>query len=261
MRNHTLPNPTIPVRWILALLLLLIQPAHAQNAQPQPITPGETLTVTLEPGIPALFAYTSDAESTIAITARALEQPGDFPLDTVIIVRDSDDSRIAYNDNHGTGRTDLAPEDSLIPALTLPPGDYTIVIDTFHGIIGGAVEVTLSAIDPFDTTIETADEAIAITGTLPPRTPYTYTFEAAAGDTLTLTGRDASGTLDPRLALLAPSGDLLAENDDHASADLTLNVLDARISAVTIPENGTYTVMLLDFLGRPGDFALTIAWD
>lgn len=83
------------------------------------------------------------------------------------------------------------------------------------------------------------------------------TFDAAEGDTVDIMMRTTGGTLDPFLQVLDPNGDLLARNDDDEQSP---GSRDAHIANLTIPANGTYTIIAT----RPensrtqGQFELTL---
>ncbi len=230
------------------------------------LTLDETRVVTFDAEAPARLTYEASGGEVVSITARTLEPATETPVerDLVLDVLAPDGESIAYNDDHQTDRTDLIPTDAAIDKLVLAqPGTYTLRVDTYGGIFAGEAEVTFSAADLYGATIERdTDSGTNIEALLPTGNPYAYTFEAASGDTLTFTARDTSNTLDPRLRLVdATTGDLLAANDDHNTADPALDLLDARITSFVVPATGRYTVIVSDFLGKAGRFALTVEFD
>lgn len=84
-----------------------------------------------------------------------------------------------------------------------------------------------------------------------------YTFEALAGEVITVDMTAASGDLDPYLSLLDPRGEEIASNDD-----LDGTTRNSRIESFSIPQTGTYTIVATRFsadLGTTtGDFQLTL---
>jgi hypothetical protein len=77
---------------------------------------------------------------------------------------------------------------------------------------------------------------------------HNYTFEGTAGQTVTITAT-AVGDTDPRVYLIDPSGNKIAEDDDGGggyNASLTF----------TLPSTGTYTIRVDVFTA--GDFTLTL---
>ncbi|MEO8393172.1 MAG: PPC domain-containing protein [Chloroflexota bacterium] len=87
---------------------------------------------------------------------------------------------------------------------------------------------------------------------------YTRTFEAQAGDKVTLTARGIGLEFDPDLILLDASGVTLAENDDHETAAFGLGDTDSQIADFVIPTSGTYTAQVSELDGGSGEFVLTI---
>jgi tetratricopeptide (TPR) repeat protein len=68
---------------------------------------------------------------------------------------------------------------------------------------------------------------------------YRIPFEAEAGDTITVTARDAdAAVVDPFVLLIGADGQPLAENDDSE------NGLDAEVTNVILEEAGTYTIIV-----------------
>ena len=70
-----------------------------------------------------------------------------------------------------------------------------------------------------------------------------WTFEANAGDQLSILVNTLDNTLDPQLSLFGPSGNLIAENDD---IDLSNDNYNSRVD-VTLPSTGTYTIIVSAF--------------
>ncbi len=74
-----------------------------------------------------------------------------------------------------------------------------------------------------------------------------WTFEGRTDEVISLVVTTRRGDLDPVLQLLAPDGQLVAENDDLDSL-----VRDAGLEALTLPADGTYTVRIGRYQGRDG---------
>jgi hypothetical protein len=88
---------------------------------------------------------------------------------------------------------------------------------------------------------------------------YKRTFEAQAGDKVTLTARGIGLEFDPYLVLLDASGNTLAENDDHETAAFGLGDYDSQIANFTILTSGTYTAEVYEGTsGASGEFVFTI---
>jgi hypothetical protein len=97
-----------------------------------------------------------------------------------------------------------------------------------------------------------------VRGTLTDRMPAnTWTFEASAGEVVSILARTVSGDLDPSLTVLGPSGELIARNDDRDSL-----VTDAGLEALTLPVAGMYTLRVERYEGEDGtttgDYELSV---
>lgn len=238
-------------------------PIHAE------IAPDEIISVSVDGTGPFVLVYDAQGGETVVITARSTGGDDDYDedsaeyrasLDPVLDVLGRDGYRLAYNHRHGTARDDLGANDALINGLRLDDaGPYYIRANTYGGNFRAEIDVLLEIIDPFDTAVtENDDGDIIVTGRLPRFETFTYTFDAQTDELFTITARDTSRRLDPLLTLLDPGGVEMASNDDHGSADSSLDVRDSRISDVVAPVDGMYTVTLTDFIGNAGRFELTI---
>ncbi len=227
------------MRPLLFLLLLLIQPPVLE--------PGTPLVVTLDGG-PTEVRYMGQAGEIITLSAHALD---DETLDPTLELLQNN-QRLAYNDDHLNESDTLAAQDSQIgPLLLDETGTYRLQIDSFNGVQSGRIELRLDS-QPQVQPCQSGEISLRA-GTV-----FACTLDLNAGQTLTVTARDSSNSLDPMLRLLDASGTVLAANDDHAGLDLTLNQLDAQLDPVPIAAAGTYRVEVRDFAGQAGRVALTI---
>lgn len=202
----------------------------------------------------------------LQLTAQSLHELQEDELeavrDVVIWVISSSGKQIAYEDDTRTPPDGLQPTDAFIPKLLLPTaGDYRIYVDTYGGIFATEVMFTIESADLFDSDIVSDDNQITINAALPRSVPFRHILELEAGDVITVTVRDRSGTLDPLLRLLDGDENTIAMNDDHGTSDLTLDVLDSRLDSFEIPADGEYTLMVTDFLSRAGQFEVIITID
>jgi tetratricopeptide (TPR) repeat protein len=68
---------------------------------------------------------------------------------------------------------------------------------------------------------------------------YRITFDGTAGETVTISARDADSTnVDPLIALQAPDGTTIAGDDDFGGG------LDSQIEGFELPADGTYTLVV-----------------
>jgi hypothetical protein len=88
--------------------------------------------------------------------------------------------------------------------------------------------------------------------------PYLFTFEAQAGDVITLTMVAGAGNaIDPVLVLIGPDGKPIARNDD--SLDANFGPTNARLVNFPIPKTGTYTIQAeRHAVEIDGEFTLTL---
>lgn len=255
---------------LCCLLCLLPFAALAQDdADTAPLAPDESRTVTLTPGAAVLLPYESPGDEWLRLTLHSIVPPGDDRLNNpVLAVRHPDGHHLAYNNDHpdmapsddadGEG-TAFYPTDAGIPALYLAdPGTYLVRVESYGRLYDGAFLLTAARIDPYQEQTETDGPLTTITGLLPPAMPYETTLSLDEGERLTLTLQDLGRRLDPTLRLIGPDGDTLAFNDDHNSADFSLDSFDSRISGFVAPAAGDYAVIVADFSGTGGRFRLEI---
>lgn len=209
---------------------------------------------------PTILHYQVDSPQVVTITVESVQPPDDDPLnDPVVTVITPGGEWLAYNNDHTTDRDDLHTSDAALTDLLLPEaGRYTLRANTYGGIYEGEVAVTVTPGDRYGAEIDRDDDVTQVSARLPQNVPYDYTFQANAGARVTLTARDTGSTLDPLVTLYGPDGDPLAQNDDHASDDLSLDVFDAQLAEVELPADSTYRVRVADILGRAGTFQLTV---
>ena len=243
------------------LILLLMWVVAGQENGKEPIVIDETRVVELDGESAAMLTFEAAGVEVVTIIARTLEPEGDEPQarNVVADVLGPGGERVAYNDNHFSYDDDLLTTDAVIEKLELrEAGTYTIRVNTYGGIFAGKVEMTVTAADLFEAEFAEDEGRLIIAAMLPENRRYAYTFEAAAGETLTATVRDTSGTIDPVLRLVDEAGVTVAINDDHGGDDVTMDVFDARLRDVAIAASGRYTLIVTDFLGRSGAFELVI---
>jgi hypothetical protein len=125
------------------------------------------------------------------------------------------------------------------------------------GIIRGAEDLD------YATELDSAAELVrnvAATGTITPSNRFdVFTFEGAAGDVVNIAMNNTSGSLDPTLYLVSPSGVVIASNDDAVAGENT----NSLIANFTLPEDGQYIIIATHFGGpyggTTGTYSLTIS--
>lgn len=130
------------------------------------------------------------------------------------------------------------------------------VIPSEGGIITGIDSL------PYQSELE---NALPITATEPRNGSITfdnkfdmYVFSAEAGDIVSISMTNTSGTLDPTLYLIGPLGNRVAENDDAVAGENT----NSLIADLTLPESGQYIIIATHFGalygGTTGTYTLTL---
>lgn len=225
--------------------LILLRFLFAQTA----LLPDVPITISLSGDAhPVDLVYQADGGEQINISARSMASE---PIDTTLeILRDN--QRLAFNDDHKTSRSGLSRLDSEIENFVFPAaGDYTIRINSFNGAQGGAVEIYIESI-PLIAPCEMPLQA----GQLEANGHFSCTLSVDLDSIVTVSVRDTSATLDPRLILLDDNLTQVAYNDDHASVDFSLNTLDSQIRDFKLAAGEQYIVQVSDFSGAAGIFEL-----
>jgi uncharacterized protein YfaP (DUF2135 family) len=75
-----------------------------------------------------------------------------------------------------------------------------------------------------------------------------FVFQGSAGDVVNIAMNNTAGSLDPLLYLIAPSGTLVASNDDAVAGENT----NSLIANFTLPEDGQYIIIATHFGGLYG---------
>lgn len=234
------------------LLTLIFSLAIFTQAQDESqLVLGEMLRVNLSTDAPVQLFFIADEAQTITLTAQTVESEN--TPDAVLWIVDSENHLLAYNDNLGENNNPRIENLYLAQA-----GSYTIYVDSFNGVSEGQVEILIEQVDSFNEQFTSDETGIQITAILPEHSLYTYEVELQVDAVVMITAQDISGVFDPYLRILDSENNALALNDDHNSADIELDIFDARISNWTVPEDGLYQIEVRDFLGRSGEFVLSI---
>lgn len=137
-----------------------------------------------------------------------------------------------------------------VDTLTLPvTGTYTIVVDP-NSTFTGTMNLTLYNVPPDITgTITAGGPAVTVTTTTPGQNA-TLTFNATAGDrvSLDLTNVSISGSA---LTLRKPDGAALVSN-------LIVGTAGAFVDATTLPVSGTYSIFIDPQIAAVGSMTLTL---
>jgi hypothetical protein len=177
---------------------------------------------------------------------------GDF-IDITVRANDELDTRLDLYDADGNTVVSNDDTDELNPALKgypiLQSGAYTIAISPVGQIREGTYELELREVEGeggvlgLDSTAEGEyDDSF-----------HVWRFEGEAGREISVQVEATGDSIfDPYVELYSPNGILLASDDDSGEGT------DAFIRQVTLPETGTYYI-LISALSGSGDFTLTLA--
>lgn len=98
-----------------------------------------------------------------------------------------------------------------------------------------------------------------VQGVITNEQPYqSYSFDAPANDIISITMNANSGSLDPYIALIDPSGNVIYSNDDAAQG-----VTDSALTNSVLPLAGTYTIVASRYAqilgGTEGGYTLSLS--
>lgn len=202
------------------------------------------------------FEYTLNANAgdVYTFTVRAGSR-GD--LDPQVIVYDPSDDLLFGNDDHGTSDRTLGAFDARIFNLIMPEsGRYTVLVAGYRET-SGDFELTIEQTGTDAPLTRGTDQTF--TGEIRANGTFSQTFEAQAGDYVTISVRAEDEGFDPRLQLLSPDAVVVADNDDHGTAAQDLSFLDSRIHNFHVTESGTYTVQVQGYRDSAGAFTVIVS--
>jgi len=214
----------------------------------------ETTTVQIKPDDHAYYSFQGQRGDVFEISARTIS--GDLDVNMALYLRDS--LLLIANDDHGSSDPTMALHDARIANVITPEPDGWWYLLELHGYpgTGGAVEITNILIARGGPLYPGLDQGFE--GDITPNEIEAFTFEAAVGDYVTITGRALDPLLDPTISLFDAAGALLYDNDNHGFNDADLDFFDSRILNYLIRESGTYTVAIGSARGGAGRFTLTV---
>ena len=227
-----------------------VTPVASPTAEPD--TEVDVVTGTIAPNEVFIYALEAEAGDMYTITARALNEE----LDTRLAIYNADNFFVAGNEDHAAVNDNLGIFDAQIERFIFSEaGRYEVEVLGYQGTSGD-----------FDLTVERVatgvpeitDEQVFV-GEIQPSGVFTQDFALQAGDYVSITVRALSTGFDPRVALLSPSGDVLAENDDHGMSGGRIAFLDSHIPNLFVDESGTYSVEVAGWDVSAGSFGVTVS--
>lgn len=220
------------------LVFVMASSAFAQGGK---IAIGDTITESST----SVTEYTIElqADETIQISLESTE------FDPYIELFDEDGDSIASDDDGGEGLNSLliftAPSSGTYTirvrsfAGDSPGGEFTIAVDSSE-VVGNA---SGGALVGGETTTFDPDGAIT----------STFTYDAAAGDVVTITVVSSGGE-DSRLTVYNEDGDEIASNDDGGAG------VNPRLTRLELVDGGTYSIEVTGFADAPlaNEFDITV---
>ncbi len=212
-------------------------------------------TQVINDSISANGTYTTHLDANVGDVYTITVQASTTDFDPRVVVY-LNDTYIIDNDDYGTNDPALQQTDSRIyDWIVKEAGSYEIDV---RGYQQSAGSFTLT-IDKVATEAPTGlpSEQVSL-GTVKSRETFTQTFEAQAGDYVTITARSLTTDFDPYVALVDSAGTVLIDNDDHGTSSASLGFYDSWINNYHITAGGTYTVEVSGATDVAGSFGLTI---
>ena len=223
------------------------------QTDPTPVATGETEVIneSIDPNDVYTHAFSARAGDVYTITAQATSDGFDPRISLYF-----DNSYVIDNDDYGTNDPSLQITDSrLYNVIIQETGEYELDVRGYQDSAGNFT-LTLERVATGAPT-GIPDEQIEL-GSVRAGQSYTYSFDAEAGDYVTISARGLSFEFDAYVALLDADGTVLINNDDHGGGSAELAFYDARIPNFFIEASGTYTVEVTGVGGSVGTFGLTI---
>lgn len=207
----------------------------------------------LEPFTNYQLPVTFSAGDYVSIAAMGL----DGSIDLQLRLLDETGEVQMENDDNETA-TDLLL-DFIDPKLeqVIVPADGTYTIE-----VGGYSPEETGPFQLIVTRFGTLDESAATTETFTGDSLYrgrnTFTFEAEAGEVISLIARAVEGSsMDPEIQLLDPDLVYVASNDDHQTERADMAEFDSLVTSVILQKSGTYTLDI-NSIGGKGAFEVAL---
>ncbi len=226
----TQPPPVLPT------------PAPAQSTQ--------VIEGTVKPNDVYTYQLEAQAGEVYTITVQATSSSFD-PRVSIYF----NNSYVIDNDDYGSTDPNLQSTDSRIyDWIVKDSGSYEVDVRGYQDS-SGDFKMTIERVATGAPT-GVPSEQVEL-GTVKTGEPYSFNFDAQAGDWVTITVRGLTQGFDPYLQLLSADGTVLLDNDDNGSGG-DLGFYDSRIPNYHITVSGTYTIEVTGVNGGDGSFGVTI---
>jgi hypothetical protein len=234
--------------WLFLLGIALL-PTHAQDT----LTFNEPITVTLQAEAPVELTFIGQAGQMINLVTYT---SGENPPDSTLTLIAPNGLVLAYHDDTRIGE-EVDSNATLTHILLLSAGEYTLQVDSFNGVSEGDVTVVMSEVAPFNV-LESDETSTRLQADLRVGSTFVYALPSSnTPQTLQITVKDISNSLDPFIRIRNADGEIITTVDDTPNFAELLNLFDSRVS-IEIPANTNYTLEVIDFLGRSGQVEIHI---
>ncbi|MDZ4764854.1 MAG: hypothetical protein SGI73_09905 [Chloroflexota bacterium] len=225
---------------------------------PQSLLSGsETVEGSVIPGVPFQHYFDANVGDVITISARAQTEN----LDVDLALYNLNEELLESNYEHGTSDSTLFFYDARINNYIVQETGSFLVEVTGYEVdtgtrINGDLELTIERVTT-DAPLGLGDDQVFL-GEIEPNGIFAQSFEAEAGDYVTIRVRSLTRGFDPTVDLLTPSGVLAETNDDHGSNDSSLARFDSQIMRYRVTESGMYGVEVGGYRDTAGSFGITV---
>ncbi|MDQ7027101.1 MAG: PPC domain-containing protein [Anaerolineae bacterium] len=217
----------------IILLLLTLTSAAQENIEAETLVVGSIIQGRIDDATPRVVYR---MEGSRGLVVRFTLEASDGNLDPVLTIFTANgDVLFRRDDTQGSRNveTTLTFEENGLVYLVIGRFGYSL------GSTSGDYELSIERIGVLSQQGTNLQYGIPITDTITNTQPQIYyTFQANAGDILTIEMVRSSGTLDPMLQIVDSNRFLIVENDD-ADGDTR----NSRIDNLVIPETGTYIIV------------------
>jgi len=228
-------------RFVFFAVLLFALPCRAPAADSVPIIPGEYKAGEIQPGEQDVYALSANAGDTLTIFLGVVSGS----LDPHVELHGPDGAVVSTN-----WGSSLAVIEAVKVTVT---GTYLILVRDHYGQYSGTYGLTVITNPGPNPGDEDASNIIAgeyKTADIAPGDVDVYSYQAKAGDVLTIFVGVVSGSLDPQADLHGPDGAVVSTNWGSSLAV---------IEAVKVTVTGTYLILVRDHYGQySGTYGLTV---
>ncbi len=150
---------------------------------------------------------------------------------------------------NGTVNQSTSGGSALLGPVILPSdGLYVVIVTSYDLYEASDYSFVVSTIEPLPIAYdEPLTNSFSAEDTI-----YVYTFEGAIGDGLDVTVA-SEGAVDTRITITAPSGTVIASDDDSGVG------FDPELMGIILTEDGTYSLLVQPYItGDSGDFTVSV---